>query len=182
MRKEQNRRRFVFSMYVDDEPGVLDRISGMFSRRGVNLDTVTVGATPTSKVSKIVVSFTDTPENAAQMEKQLQKVLTVKEIHCLNKEDSFIRELCLIKVSASMGQETEDIERIARDFDARVIDASEEEMILELCATTDAIPELIRSVEQYGVIDISRTGITAMRRAHPVYEEDIGGAMQPNNQ
>ena len=181
MVNEQKPRQFIFGMYVSDEPGVLNRISGMFSRRGVNIDTVTVGSTSLSHVSKIIVSFTETPKTAVQMEKQLRKIISVKRIQHLDREYSIIREFCLIKVSTNNGKNIAEIKKIAKNFEAKIVDVNRDEVILEFGASPKVVLDLIRNIESYGIIDISRTGLTAIRGVHATHKEVFIEEMYTNN-
>jgi acetolactate synthase-1/3 small subunit len=151
MANDHKPRQFIFGMYVNDEPGVLNRISGMFSRRGVNIDTVTVGSTSNPHVSKIIVSFTETPKTAVQMEKQLRKIIAVRRIQHLDKEYSIIREFCLIKVSTNKGKNSEAIKKIANDYEGKIIDVNKDEVILEFGASPEVVLDIIRKIESYGI-------------------------------
>ena len=171
MAKQNPTKRFIIGMYVEDEPGVLNRISGMFSRRGFNIDTVTVGATKFPNLSQLIVSITTTPEVALQMERQLQKIVTIRKIFRLNDEYSVSRELCLVKVRANKGLAAAEINAIAHTYGAKILDANDKAAILEFIGAPDMIAKFIHDVEKFGLIEISRTGITAMRRVYTTDKE-----------
>ncbi|MHA1838454.1 MAG: acetolactate synthase small subunit [Candidatus Ranarchaeia archaeon] len=166
MTKQQPKKRFIIGMYVEDEPGVLNRISGMFSRRGFNIDTVTVGKTKFPHLSQIVVSITTTPNVALQMERQLQKIATVRKTFRLDEEYSLSRELCLVKVASNHGFAAGDLNLLARRYGAKIIDANDRAVILEFAAAPDQVSTFLGEIEKFGLIEISRTGITSMRRVY----------------
>jgi acetolactate synthase-1/3 small subunit len=116
------------------------------------------------------------------MEKQLRKIIAVRRIQHLDKEYSIIREFCIIKVSTSKGRNSEAIKNIARDYEGKIIDEIQDEVILEFGASPDVILDIIRKIKSYGIIDISRTGITAMRSVHTTHKEVNIDEMFTNNQ
>ena len=143
----------------------------MFSRRGFNIDTVTIGKTKYPNLSQIIVSIITTPDVALQMERQLQKIVTVRKIFHLDESYSVTRELCLVKIAANDGFAAGDINIVARRYGAKIIDANDQAAILEFVAAPDQVSIFLGEIERFGLLEITRTGITSMRRVYKTDKE-----------
>lgn len=156
-------RKKVFQLLVDNTPGVLSRISGLFSRRGYNIESITAGVTADPKFSRITIVASGNDEILDQIEKQVGKLVDVRDIKELKPGESVYRELCLIKVKANPMQRQAVI-AIADVFRAKIIDVSTESLIVELTGNQDKIEAFIRLLDGYEILELARTGIAGLGR------------------
>ena len=153
----------VFQLMVDNTSGVLSRISGLFSRRGYNIESITAGATTVDGLTRITIVTSGDDEILEQIEKQLAKLVDVREIKELKADESVYRELVLIKVKVPR----EDRWRVYADADtyrAKVIDTASECLIIELTGAQSKIDAFIRLMEDYEILELARTGIAGLGR------------------
>lgn len=162
MNKSANKR-MVLSILVDNTAGVLSRVAGLFSRRGYNIDSLTVGETENPLISRMTVAVTGDEAILEQIFKQLAKLEDVREIVELFPESSVCRELVLIKVVASHSARTE-LNTIANIFRANVVDVSSEVMMMELTGSTNKIDAFIKLLDGFEINELVRTGITGLTR------------------
>jgi acetolactate synthase I/III small subunit len=155
--------RHTLSVLVEDKPGVLARVSGLFSRRGFNIASLAVGATEQPGVSRmtIVVSVEDFP--LEQVTKQLNKLVHVIKIVELEPSQSVQRELLLVKVRADAGVRSQVLET-AQLFRAKVVDVSPESLTIEATGTADKISALLRMLEPFGIREMVQSGMVAVGR------------------
>ncbi|MDD9898378.1 MAG: acetolactate synthase small subunit [Candidatus Melainabacteria bacterium] len=152
--------RNVLSVLVENEAGVLARISGMFSRRGYNIESITVGPCEDEALSRMVI-VTDI-EDVEQIQKQLHKLINTIKVINLSEMGFVDRELALIKVSSKVNRS--EIIEIASLFRARIIDVADDSMIIEAVGDNEKISSLIQILSPYGIKEVSRTGSIAMGR------------------
>jgi len=157
-------KKHVIAMLVEDQPGVLTRIAGMFARRGFNIDTITVGKTTKPGISKMVISVIGDDETLEQVEKQVNKLVDTIKVIEMPEESSVIRELCLIKVAVSNKKSKEDILRYTKIYKTKIVDITNSSITAELIGDPDKIDSFIELMKQFGVKEISRTGVTAVSR------------------
>ncbi len=153
----------VFQLLVDNTSGVLSRISGLFSRRGYNIESITAGTTADPHITRITIVASGDDEILAQIEKQVAKLEDVRDIKELRPESSVYRELALIKVKVSEAKRQGVIE-IANIFRANIIDVAQEGMIIELTGNQDKIDAFIKLLDGYEILELARTGIAGLRR------------------
>jgi len=153
----------VFQLLVDNTSGVLSRISGLFSRRGYNIDSITAGVTADPRFTRITIVTSGDDEILDQIEKQVSKLIDVRDIKELRPGESVYRELVLIKVKAS-AQQRQGIISVADIFRAKIIDVSPESLIIELTGNQDKIEAFISLLEGYEILELARTGITGLGR------------------
>jgi acetolactate synthase-1/3 small subunit len=155
----------TLSVLVDNEPGVLARVIGLFSGRGYNIDSLTVTETEHEKhLSRITIVTRGTPDVIVQIKHQLERLVPVHRVHDLTVEgDSLERELALIKVSGKGDKRIEAL-RMAEIFRANVIDASTEHFVFEVTGRTSKIEQFIAIMTELGLVEVSRTGIAAIAR------------------
>ena len=155
----------TLSILVDNEPGVLARIAGLFSGRGYNIDSLTVSETEHEKhLSRFTIVTTGTSMVLAQIKSQLERLVNVHRVVDLTKAgDPMERELALIKV-AGKGDKRIEALRLAEIFRASVIDASTEHFVFEITGRTSKIEQFISIMTELGLIEVSRTGIAAIAR------------------
>lgn len=150
-------------MLVDNTSGVLGRVSGLFSRRGYNIDSLTVGVTADSRYSRMTVVASGDDAILEQIEKQLRKLEDVVAIKKLEEGDSVCRELIMIKVKASP-QDRQGIIAIADIFRAKIVDVGHESLIIELTGNQSKLEAFINLLEGYEILELARTGITGLSR------------------
>lgn len=155
--------RTVFSLLVDNTSGVLGRIAGMFSRRGYNIDSLTVGVTADPKYSRMTVVVTASADIVEQIENQLRKQEDVREIKKLMHGDSVCRELLMIKIRAR-AQDRQDIVSTADIFRAKIVDVADDSLIIELTGNQDKLEAFIHLLSDYEILELARTGLTGLTR------------------
>ena len=162
---DEREQRRTLSVLVDNEPGVLARVIGLFSGRGYNIDSLTVSETEHEKhLSRITVATTGKPMVIEQIKHQLERLVPVHRVVDLTESGRALeRELALIKVRGKGDNRVEAL-RLADAFRARVIDATTESFIFELTGKTDKIDQFLVLMEPLGFIECSRTGIAAIAR------------------
>lgn len=156
----QNR---VFQLLVDNNAGVLSRITGLFSRRGYNIESITAGATSDPQITRITIVASGDEEILAQIEKQVAKLVDVRDIHELKPEKSVYRELCLIKVKTTP-EKRQGVIAVADIFRAKVVDVNVDSMIVELTGNQSKIDAFIGLLQDYEILEIARTGIAGLGR------------------
>lgn len=153
----------VFSLLVDNQAGVLSRVAGLFSRRGYNIDSLTVGVTEDHMRSRMTIVTSGDPETLEQIEKQLAKLVDVVEIRILPADAAVCRELIIVKVAAT-AETRQQIMSIAEIFRAKIVDVAQESLMLELTGHDRKLQAFIDMLEPYGVLELARTGITGLAR------------------
>ena len=156
-------RHAVFSILVENSAGVLSRVAGLFSRRGYNIDSLTVGETTDPKVSRMTVKVTGDDDVLEQIEKQLSKLIDVKEVVELPAEASVCRELVLVKVECDTTRRQEII-AISDIFRANIVDVSTESVIIELTGAQSKLNAFIELLNGFKITELARTGITGLAR------------------
>ena len=156
-------RHAVFSILVENSAGVLSRVAGLFSRRGYNIDSLTVGETTDPKVSRMTVTVTGDDDVLEQIEKQLSKLIDVKEVVELPAEASVCRELVLVKVECDTTRRQEII-AISDIFRANIVDVSTESVIIELTGAQSKLNAFIEVLNGFKSTELARTGITGLAR------------------
>jgi acetolactate synthase-1/3 small subunit len=155
----------TLAVVVDNEPGVLARVIGLFSGRGYNIDSLTVSETEhNAHVSRITIVTTGTPAVIVQIKHQLERMVPVHSVADLTVQGNAIaRELAMVKV-AGKGEKRVEALRLADAFRARVIDATTESFVFELTGKTDKIEQFIALMIPLGLIEVARTGVAAISR------------------
>jgi acetolactate synthase-1/3 small subunit len=154
----------TISVLVDNHFGVLARISGLFSSRGYNIESLCVGVTEDPSVSRMTVAAHGDERVLEQIVNQLQKLVEVIEVKDLTRDKHVERELVLIKVAADSSRRTELLE-IANIFRAKVVDMSADAVIIEVTGSEDKIAAIIDMVRPFGIEEIARTGKIALSRS-----------------
>jgi acetolactate synthase-1/3 small subunit len=155
----------TLAVVVDNEPGVLARVIGLFSGRGYNIDSLTVSETEhNAHVSRITIVTTATPEVIVQIRHQLERMVPVHSVADLTVQGNAIsRELAMVKV-AGKGDKRVEALRLADAFRARVIDATTESFVFELTGKTDKIEQFVSLMIPLGLVEVARTGVAAISR------------------
>lgn len=153
----------IISVLVTDQPGVLQRVASLFSRRSFNIESITVGGTERPGFSRMVITTTGDEHTIDQVKKQLKKLVNVIEVVDLSTNPMVARGLALIKVKAQPERRPE-ILGLVDTFRASVIDISPDNMIIQAVGDESKIEAIIELLRPYGVMEITHTGITAMLR------------------
>ena len=156
-------RRAVFSILVGNSAGVLIRVAGLFSRRGYNIDSLTVGETLNPELSRMTITVSGDDDVLEQIEKQLSKLVDVKEIEELPAESSVCRELVLVKVLCAP-EERQQLTTIADIYRANIVDVSKESLIIALTGSQSKIGAFIQLLDGFKITELARTGITGLAR------------------
>lgn len=156
-------RKKVFQLIVDNTPGVLSRISGLFSRRGYNIESITAGVTADPRYTRITIVATGDDEILDQIEKQVRKLVDVRNVRELKPHESVYRELALVKVRAT-AEMRQGIISIVDIFRAKVVDIAPESLIVELTGNQDKIDAFLSLLEGYEILELARTGIAGLGR------------------
>ena len=156
-------RKHVLSILVENKPGVLTRIAGLFARRGFNIDTLAVGPTDDPTLSRITLTLDGAMHPIDQVTKQLHKLVNVIKIRDLEPTETVARELALFKVSADASTRAE-VMQMVDIFRAKIIDVSRRSVTIEVTGSWDKIEAFERMVRPFGLIEMARTGEIAISR------------------
>ncbi len=162
----------VLSVLVKNSSGVLSRVSGLFSRRGYNIDSLTVGRTEDQNISRMTIALNGDEDVLEQVKKQLNKLEDVIGVTDLNDNESVYRELVLIKVRANADNRAA-INETVKIFRSKIIDLSTNTLTIELTGDEDKISALINLMEEYGIEELVRTGITALQRGEKTIKNSV---------
>ncbi|MCR5585036.1 MAG: acetolactate synthase small subunit [Lachnospiraceae bacterium] len=156
-------RKMVLSIFVDNTFGVLSRVSGLFSRRGYNIDSLTVGETENPEYSRMTVVVTGDEQILDQIKKQVEKLEDVKEVKELSPDSSVYRELILVKIAATK-ESRQGVISIAEIFRAKIVDVTPESLTAELTGDQSKLEAFLKLLSDYKILEIARTGITGLSR------------------
>ncbi|HSX56368.1 MAG TPA: acetolactate synthase small subunit [Sphingomonas sp.] len=163
--KEEKAERHTLAVIVDNEPGILARIAGLFTARGYNIESLTVSEITEDKaVSRITIVTSASPATLEQIVAQLDRLVPVHRVHDLTAEGEHVeRELALVKVAGTGDHRIEAL-RLADVYRARVVDATISSFVFEVTGTTDKIDKFIELMSEVGLLEVARTGIVAISR------------------
>jgi acetolactate synthase-1/3 small subunit len=156
-------RKHVLSIMVENRPGVLARVAGLFSRRGFNIDTLAVGPTEDPEVSRITLTIDGAVHPIDQVTKQLHKLINVLKIRDMEPDETVAREMALFKVSAAVENRAE-IVQFAEIFRAKIVDVSRRALIVEVTGSHDKIEAFESMLRPHGLLEMVRTGEVALAR------------------
>lgn len=156
-------KQYIIGILVSNISGVLSRVSGMFTRRGFNIDSLTVGETENSDFSRITIAFHGDDDIKDRIIKQLDKLHDVKAVEVLEKHETVTRELLLIKVRNN-SEIRQDIMTAVEIFRSKIVDYSPEALTIEITGETTKIDAFIELVKPFGIMEMCRTGIVAVER------------------
>jgi acetolactate synthase-1/3 small subunit len=159
--------RHVLSVLVENEPGALSRIVGLFSARGYNIETLTVAPTEDASLSRMTIVTVGSDDVVEQITKHLNRLIEVVKVVDLTEGEYTERELMLIKVRA-VGKEREEMKRMADIFRGRIIDVTERTYTIELTGNTSKIDAFIRAVERTAILETVRTGSSGIGRGERI--------------
>ena len=153
----------VFQLLVDNTSGVLSRISGLFSRRGYNIASITAGETADPRFTRITIVAAGDDEILDQIEKQVAKLVDVRDIKVLEPDKSVYRELALVKVRTN-SEQRQGVISIADIFRAKIIDVAPDSLIVELTGNQEKIDAFLKLLDGYEILELARTGIAGLGR------------------
>src|SRR5438105_1800268 len=153
----------TFAVYVDNKPGVLNRVASLFRRRAFNIESLTVGHTEQPGVSRMTVVVDTDEHGARRLEANLYKLVPVKRVDDITAKPTIDRDLALIKVAASASERAH-VMQLVEVYRARVVDVSPESLVIETTGTEDKIDSLIEVLRPYGLIEMVRTGRVSLTR------------------
>ena len=157
-------RKHILSLLVENKPGVLARIAGLFARRGFNIDTLAVGPTEDPEVSRITMTLDGAVHPIDQVTKQLHKLVNVIKIRDMEPDQAISREMALFRVQAAVESRAEIIQ-FANIFRAKIVDVSRRAVIIEVTGSNEKIDAFERMVRPHGLIEMARTGEVAITRS-----------------
>lgn len=160
----------TLSVLVEDEAGVLTRIAGLFARRGFNIESLAVGPTETTGVSRITMVVPGDNDNIEQLTKQLYKLINVLKVNDITQTPCVERELMLVKVNASASDRAEVIE-LAQVFRAKIVDISEGTVTIEVAGDPGKMVAIVQMLNKFGLKEVARTGKIALVRESGVNTE-----------
>lgn len=170
---EEEIRKVVFQLLVDNKFGILSRISGLFSRRGYNIDSITAGVTADPKITRITIVTHGDDDILDQIEKQVAKLVDVRDVRILKPESSVYRELAMVKVRCDASTRDEIIS-MANIFRGKIVDVSPQSLMVEITGNQDKISAFLRMLEGHEILELARTGIAALGRGieNVIYLDD----------
>lgn len=155
--------KYVFSILVANRFGVLTRVSSMFTRRGFNIDSLTVGETESPEFSRITISMRGDEYSKTQIMKQLAKIHDVKQVQVMGRDETVIRELLLVKIKNDP-KTRQDILAAVDVFRSKIVDYSPDALCIEITGESSKINAFIELIKPFGIMEICRTGIVALER------------------
>ncbi len=153
----------VLSMLVENTPGLTSRISGLFSRRGYNIDSFSAGVTADPRYTRVTIVTHGDEMILEQIEKQVSKLTEVVNVKVLEHGTSVCRELMLVKISAN-NDDRQDVLAIVNIFHGKVVDVTHDSMVLELTGNQDKLQAFLDMLDVYDILELARTGITGLSR------------------
>ena len=156
-------RKHILSILVENKPGVLTRVAGLFARRGFNIDTLAVGPTDDERVSRVTLTLDGAMHPIDQVTKQLHKLVNVLKIRDLEPEETVARELALFKIAAD-GAARGEVLQISEIFRGKVVDLTKRSVTIEVTGNDEKIEAFERMVRPFGLIEMVRTGEIAISR------------------
>ncbi len=153
----------TISVIVENKPGVLLRVVGLFSRRGFNIDSLAVGTTEKPEISRITIVAKGDDQTLEQITKQLYKQIDVLKVFDIPESEAIERELALIKVKSNKNNQKE-ITELAKSCDARIVDVNDESLTLEISVETEKLENLQKLLEKFGILEMVRTGKIALEK------------------
>ena len=157
------RKRHTFVVYVEDKPGVLNRVASLFRRRAFNIDSLTVGHSEMISESRMTIVVESDADDARRIEANLYKLVNVVRVHDITNAPSIFRELAMVKVAATIETRTQ-IMQLVGVFRARVVDVAPDSLVIETTGTEEKIEGLLEVLRPYGILELVRPGRVGMVR------------------
>jgi acetolactate synthase-1/3 small subunit len=157
-----DKKRRIIGILSEDQPGIIERLAGLFLRRGFNIDTIIAGKSAQEGISHIVVSMNADSKTLEQVEKQVYKIIEVTKVNDLT-DNSIVREHCLIKIT-STEKTRQDIVNFAQLNHAQILEANQKSIIVEIVSEPEKIDRFVEALKSFGIKELSRTGINALSK------------------
>jgi acetolactate synthase-1/3 small subunit len=161
---ENNNELYILSAIVENKPGVLFRVTNLFRARNFNIESITVGTTEQQDLSRMTITTNSDEKTLDQLVKQLRKLIDVVEVKVLDTDKTVYRELALIKMKAVDPTTRSEIMNYANIFRGNILDIGKETITVEITGTPDKIDAFKNLVDQYGITQLARTGVSALPR------------------
>lgn len=162
----------TLSILVLNHPGVLVRVAGMFARRGFNIESLAVGATHVHEYSRITAVMKGSEAMVNQVAKQLEKLIEVRAVEFLPSNAAVVRDTAMIKVKASRQQQLE-VLQLSESFGAKIVDISDQALIIEITSGENCTEALIDALTPYGILEMIRTGVVGLQRGNSsIYQNE----------
>ena len=157
-------KQYIISTLVENKPGVLHKVSNMFRARGFNIDSISVGPTEKSDISRMIITIGGDSTLVEQLVKQLRKLIDIIDVTVLDRNRTVYRELALIKINTPTSKARSEMIGYANIFRSRVVDVSQNHITVEVTGTPDKIDAFMGLASTYGIKELARTGVTALIR------------------
>ena len=164
--------RYTVGVLVSNEPGVLSRVSGLFSRRGFNIESLAVGPTQDHSISRITIVVLGNDSSIEQLVQQLYKLICVRKVRVYDPAHTVERQLVIVKVAAD-ASDREGLMRLVEIFKAKVVDVTRESLTLTITGDIDKVNAMLELLEDYGITEIVRTGTVALQRGNQIMNSEL---------
>jgi len=155
----------ILSIKVENKPGILFKVTHLFRSRNFNIDSISVGVTEDPKFSRMTVTTLGNEKQIAQIVKQLDKMIDTIEVRRLDEKNTVYRELVMFKIKVNKPEDSMEINKMASAYGAKIHDAKKESIMVEMTATPHQISAFEQLASKFGILQIARTGITALERS-----------------
>ena len=152
----------ILSIKVENRPGILFKVTNLFRARNFNIDSLSVGVMENPEFSKMVITTVGDEKQIAQIVKQLNKMIDTIEVIRLDEKNTVYKELVLFKIKLSESSDSDEINKLANTYGAKIHNIQKDSMIVELTATPDEIKAFEELIKPFGILDSARTGVTAL--------------------
>ena len=155
----------ILSIKVENKPGILFKVTHLFRSRNFNIDSISVGVTEDPKYSRMTVTTIGDEKQISQIVKQLDKMIDTIEVRRLDENNTVYRELVMFKIKVTKPEDSMEINKMASAYGAKIHDAKKESSMIEMTATPHQITAFEQLASKFGILQIARTGITALERS-----------------
>ena len=155
----------IISILVENKPGVLFKVTHLFRSRNFNIDSISVGITDNPDYSRMTITTLGDKKQVEQIIKQLDKMIDSVEVKHLDEQKTIFRELCIFKIKLSSTNDSMEVNKLANSYGGKVHDVKKDSIMIELTSTPEQIQAFEELVKPFGIIDIARTGVTALQRS-----------------
>ena len=155
----------ILSILVENKPGILFKVTHLFRSRNFNIDSISVGVTENPEYSRMTITTYGDEKQVTQIVKQLDKMIDTVEVKQLDEHKTVYRELSIFKIKVSNANDSMEINKLANAYGGKVHDVKKDSIMVELTATPDQIAAFEELAQQFGIIDVARTGVAALQRS-----------------
>jgi len=155
----------IISILVENKPGVLFKVTHLFRSRNFNIDSISVGITDNPDYSRMTITTLGDKKQVEQIVKQLDKMIDSVEVRHLDEQKTVFRELCIFKIKLSSTNDSMEVNKLANSYGGKVHDVKKDSIMIELTSTPDQTQAFEKLVKPFGIIDVARTGVTALQRS-----------------